>query len=46
MSEPNHAEQIRRLDNIIRLGTIAEVDLTTATARVNSAVLRPISYRG
>ncbi|HGO5823420.1 TPA: phage baseplate assembly protein V [Mannheimia haemolytica] len=36
MSEPNHAEQIRRLDNIIRLGTIAEVDLTTATARVNS----------
>lgn len=36
MSEPNQTDQLRRLDNVIRLGTIAEVDLATATARVNS----------
>lgn len=36
MSEPNQTDLLRRLDNLVRLGTIAEVDLTTATARVNS----------
>ncbi|EXI61671.1 baseplate assembly protein [Mannheimia granulomatis] len=36
MSEPNQTDLLRRLDNLIRLGTIAEVDLATATARVNS----------
>lgn len=36
MSEPNQTDLLRRLDNLVRLGTIAEVDLATATARVNS----------
>lgn len=36
MSEPNSTDQLRRLDNLVRFGTIAEVDLTTATARVTS----------
>lgn len=36
MNNPDQTELLRRLDNIIRLGTIAEVDLTTATARVKT----------
>lgn len=36
MSDAHFSDLTRRLDNLIRLGTIAEVDLANATARVKS----------
>lgn len=36
MAEPNLTDLLRRLDNLLRLGTIAEVNHTQAKARVKS----------
>ncbi|MGX2968012.1 phage baseplate assembly protein V [Ursidibacter sp. B-7004-1] len=36
MTEPNRTELLRRLDNLLRLGTIAEVDYAKALVKVQS----------
>ncbi|MGX3020924.1 phage baseplate assembly protein V [Ursidibacter sp. B-7004-1] len=36
MTEPNRTELLRRLDNLLRLGTIAEVDYVKALVKVQS----------
>lgn len=39
MSEPNRTDLLRRLDNLLRLGTIAEVNHTNACVRVRSGTI-------